>query len=508
MAREYVLSREVEATELHEALAPSFSFNVGRRSAVEQTFYDTFDRRLRQAGMSLVHAHGRLALLNGSSVESAGADLTDVPDRILARDLPAGRLRDLLLPVTDVRALMALATLRSTQRPAKVLDGEGKTVVRLMIEHGRAVARDGGFAPRLRVLEVRGYEKEFARVCRLIEAGLGVARAEQSLLELVLLRSRAASTDAASDPGAGLDPGEDATRAAAQISRRLLEVIELNLAGVLADIDTEFLHDVRVGVRRTRSLQRQLRQVFPRDELGRFRREFRWLQAVTGPTRDLDVFLLELQDLSTLLGEPQRRDLQPLQKLLTRRRDRAWRVMAGVLGSPRTTTVLRDWGEFLEGLERIPAPGARRPIERVAGGRISTVYRRMVKAGDEIDDYSPAEALHDLRKQGKELRYLLEFFSELYPAPVTTSMVRALKGLQDVLGRFQDRQVQAELLRSLGDDVGALEQGPTALLAMGQLLTRLDEQQLEARAHFTERFRAFAAPGQRALVRETFAWRG
>ena len=39
----------------------------------------------------------------------------------------------------------------------------------------------------------------------------------------------------------------------------------------------------------------------------------------------------------------------------------------------------------------------------------------MVKMGTAIDDDSPAEDLHELRKVGKELRYLLEFFASLYP---------------------------------------------------------------------------------------------
>ena len=61
--------------------------------------------------------------------------------------------------------------------------------------------------------------------------------------------------------------------------------------------------------------------------------------------------------------------------------------------------------------------------------------------GRRIGDDSPAEALHDLRKKGKELRYLLEFFASLYAADVVKPMVSTLKGLQDVLGRFQDREV-------------------------------------------------------------------
>jgi CHAD domain-containing protein len=254
-----------------------------------------------------------------------------------------------------------------------------------------------------------------------------------------------------------------------------------------------------------------LRQVFPSEPLARFRADFRWLQAVTGPTRDLDVCLLGLDDLCALLEERQRRDLAPLPRLLERRRDRERRMMVRALRSQRAAMLLRDWGEFLSGLEvdgGVRGDEAERPIVRVAGERIATVYRRMVKAGFAIDPHTPPEPLHALRKDGKELRYLLEFFATLYPVEVTKPMVRALKALQETLGLFQDRQVQAELLRSLGQDVTELQDKAAALIAMGQLVARLEQQQEDARAHFAERFQAFAARKQRTLVRETFTWRG
>ena len=42
-------------------------------------------------------------------------------------------------------------------------------------------------------------------------------------------------------------------------------------------------------------------------------------------------------------------------------------------------------------------------------------------------------------------------------------------------------------------------------MAMGLLVARLEADQAAARAEFAERFAAFAAKPQRALVRETFA---
>jgi CHAD domain-containing protein len=292
------------------------------------------------------------------------------------------------------------------------------------------------------------------------------------------------------------------------VATSLLETIEANLPGTLADTDTEFLHDLRVAVRRTRALQRELKAVFPPAELARLRGEFRWLQQVTGPTRDLDVQLLEFDDEVAGLPAAQRPDVEPLRRLVADRRRRERARMARALRSPRTRALLDDWRTLLGELGTLPEedrPDAARPVARLAARRISAVYRRMVRMGSAIGDDSPAEDLHDLRKKGKELRYLLEFFATLFPPGTVRPMVKTLKALQDTLGRFQDREVQAQVLRELGREMAAREDGPAALMAMGVLAARLEEEQAQARAEFAERFGPFAAKERRAAVKETFA---
>jgi CHAD domain-containing protein len=128
----------------------------------------------------------------------------------------------------------------------------------------------------------------------------------------------------------------------------------------------------------------------------------------------------------------------------------------------------------------------------------------MVREGSAIDDDSPGEALHELRKRGKELRYLLELFGSLFDPEVVKPMVRTLKGLQDVLGEFQDSEVEIEMLRAIGDDLATEPGGPAALIALGPVLDALLAEQHAARDRFAERFGAFAAAQQRALVRRTF----
>ena len=128
----------------------------------------------------------------------------------------------------------------------------------------------------------------------------------------------------------------------------------------------------------------------------------------------------------------------------------------------------------------------------------------MVRDGSAIGDDSPAEALHDLRKRGKELRYLLELFGGLFDPGVVKPMVSTLKDLQDVLGAFQDGEVEVETMRALGDDLAVEPGGPAALMALGPVLDALLAGQQRAREHFAGRFGPFAAPEQQALVRATF----
>ena len=83
-------------------------------------------------------------------------------------------------------------------------------------------------------------------------------------------------------------------------------------------------------------------------------------------------------------------------------------------------------------------------------------------------------------------------------------MIKSLKGLQDVLGRHQDREVQVATLQSLADEVCALPGGPMALMAMGMLVQRLGADEQAARDEFAAHFSAFASKSQRALMKETF----
>jgi CHAD domain-containing protein len=491
-----------------DSLGPRYALAAESKGEFQQAFFDTFDGRLHLLGQSLVHQDGRLALVNGNGYsEIASGDWPRLREKLLVTDLPEGILRAKLEPVVEVRALTQLVRVRGRRRIYRVTDDEAKTVVRLVFEEPKLAGDGGTLKPRLRLVGVRGYDSDLERVSRLVDKRLRLPIAEVTLQDEAVTRAGGTPGGSGWSGTVELRRRERAGRAAAQLLRRQLLVIESNLPGAIADVDSEFLHDLRVGVRRTRSLLRELAGVFPPAPLAHFRAEFRWLQQVTGPCRDLDVYLLDFDHFRASLAEPRGADLDPLRGLLKRRRSLERRRLLRALRSERATTLLAAFAEFLDRLELQGAglgPDASAPIEDLAADRIGKVYRRMVKMGRGIGDATPPEALHDLRKKGKELRYLLEFFACLYPRQVVNPAVRSLKSLQDTLGRFQDRQVQALLLRSVGDDVRALDDGAAALMAMGQLIERLEEQEAEARAEFAERFAGFASGRRQELMQETF----
>jgi CHAD domain-containing protein len=430
---------------------------------------------------------------------------------VLATDLEAGALRDSLRDLTEVRALLPFVQVHARERRMAVLDDEEKTVVRLALEETSLAGPAGvpsPLRPRLRISPVRGYEKELRSVQTTLEQELGFTRAEEPLVDEAVRVAGGVPGGFPSKIDVPLRAEERADVAAAAILRALLAVIEANLDGTIEDLDSEFLHDLRVSVRRSRSVQRELKGVFPPAELAHYRAEFRWLQQATGDARDLDVHVLEFDAMRALVPDDMARDLDPLLGVLKARRATARRRMVAALRSERTTGLFASWRRFLDGLEaasEAERPDAPRPIDAVAGERIRKVYRRMVRMGQAIDEASPAEDYHELRKKGKELRYLLELFgAPLYAGEVVKPMIKTLKALQDVLGRHQDREVQVALLRSLAPEVGKVDAPEPALMAVGALIVRLAEDERSARNEFAGRFAEFAAKDQRRLVKETF----
>lgn len=505
----------VTADDVRSHLSPHVALQLGPPTAVERVYYDTFDWRLYRAGLALVHecasvdaAAWRLYELGTgetvASQESAVSDTApcDTRNPFFATDLPEGPLVAALEPITSIRALLPLAHVVGTVSTLRVFNKNIKTVVRVAIENTRPSNNDSPLPAVVRLLPVRGYDRRLDEVQSLLAEMPGLLPGPDDPLAfdpMVL-----AATAAGHPPGdyvsslkiplSPTDRADDATRA---IHRTLFDAMVRNEPGVRADIDSEFLHDYRVAVRRTRSALSQIRDVLPGQKIEHFKEEFGWLGEMTGPTRDLDVYLLQFDDFRDQLPEHMRDRLDPLQEHLARRQKEEQAILVKALSTARYRKLLRDWPAYLEKPTppRNPPPNAELPILALANRQIWRAYRRVAREASAVTPTSPAEMVHEVRKSAKKLRYLMEFYAALYPAADFKTLVIELKQLQDVLGEYQDLQVQIDSLEGYAAEMQALGIVPAAtLMAIGALTGQLYARELEVREELTPFLERFARP--------------
>ena len=157
--------------------------------------------------------------------------------------------------------------------------------------------------------------------------------------------------------------------------------------------------------------------------------------------------LLDFDHLASMLPDAVAADLEPLRGVLAAHRGDERERMVRALRSARAKRALAGWSALVGGLADAPAataPTPARPIAEVAGERIFRVHRRMVKMGRAIDDDARTRRCTTCARRARSCATCSSCSAASIRARSTKPMVRALKALQDVLGRFQDREVQAD----------------------------------------------------------------
>ncbi|MGI9287715.1 MAG: CHAD domain-containing protein [Pseudomonadales bacterium] len=510
----YVISGQVSIDDVLTQLQQNTRLVVEPARVVRRTFYDTFDWRLYADNAVLEERQDgkqRTLLWHNLEAGDRGTQIASPAPPRFVKDLPTGQFRQRLERVVEMRELMPVLQISTKTRALRMLDKIDKTVVRLVVEEGTARRHRRGkahpLADRISVLPLRGYQKPFAKIISKLEKmGLTPATEDPVLTALALVGHTPG--DYSSKLNLQLEPDLRSDQAIRIVLQRLLDIMLANEAGTLAGTDTEFLHDFRVAVRRTRSALSQIKAVLPLRVLNRYQNEFAWLGEITSPLRDLDVYLLKFDDYRDSLPESVRADIEPLRDFLLRQRQTEHKALTKALSSARYRRLIKRWREFLKQPvnERSTLKNASRPIIDLARERIWRTYRRILKEGEAIDTDTAAEALHDLRKSCKKLRYLMEFFQSLFPPEKIKKLIKTLKSLQENLGDFQDYEVQVMTLKQFSQRMVAEAAAPAAtLLTMGMLIEGLERRQQQARDEFADRFQQFALPKNRARFQTLFA---
>ncbi len=217
---------------------------------------------------------------------------------------------------------------------------------------------------------------------------------------------------------------------AALLSAALAQV-EVNARGVSQSADPEFLHQLRVGLRRLRTVQRAFRGVTPRRSARPLKRALQEFKPALGTARDWDVFL-------TQSALP--REMLPVAQ---RKRAAAWRKARAALSK-------RAFEQFLLRARRwareTPCRGS--ASTDIAASALTLFHRKTLKAARRVD-WRNEKRRHALRIRIRRLRYACEFFASFSPRAQYTAYLKRVKALQDLLGELNDIAVARRLLKEM-----------------------------------------------------------
>ena len=474
------------------------------------TIYDTFDWRLFNRSFVLYASANRLFLRKLDNTDIIHSARISSPP-VFIQDFPAGALKKQLAPILKMRALLRLVEVQARSTPYRILNPDEKTVARLVFEkfwplrHKRRPA----LTAHLWLRPVKGYNKYARNLVKHFQAaGLSESKQEDiffKALELVNIKPGSYSARV----NIQLEPDMRADKATKIILRFLLHVMRINAAHIEKDLDTEFLHDFRVAIRRTRSALGQIKNVFAARTTDRFKKNFASIGKLSNELRDLDVYLLNEDHYKALLPPVLREEIDPLFDYLRKKRSKALQKVIRGLKAKRNVKILQDWEVFLNKApqDSATAHSAAFPVIDLACKRIHKKYSNIVKAGHLILKKTEDERLHALRIECK-LRYLMEFFASLFPRKKNDLLIAQLKKLQDNLGDFNDLSIQKETLLNISTQMPAtLQQTPKTLLAIGSLIGTLEKERQIVKNAFAKTFTNFASPENQALFRQLFVSR-
>jgi triphosphatase len=268
------------------------------------------------------------------------------------------------------------------------------------------------------------------------ERGYALARAERAAP--VKARPAALTRDM---------PVNDAFKAVMWAS---LEHLNANERGMLEGRDPEFLHQMRVALRRLRSAVGVFAPPFPDAVIAPVRNELHWLATSLGPARDWDVFVTEtLPPIEAEFGAhggltdfAARCDrLRRTAGVRARRAVRSARYRRLALS---TAAWLASEG-WLSQVDAATGVALQSPVGGFAAAVLERRYNQVRKKGRKLGEQSPAE-LHRLRIAIKKFRYAADFFASVYEAGAVRLALKRLARLQDVLGAMNDAATVANLM--------------------------------------------------------------
>lgn len=416
-------------------------------------YYDTPDHALRAEGIALrlrraggewvqTLKSARSEITGGLStpveieypVEEQVLDLTRIPDHDL-RERVIGLARPGLEPVAETRFRR---TKHILELPQAGVEAE------LAIDKG--TLSSGGVAESFveAELELKSGPVSglYDLACRIFPSGpIRFATASKSERALNLSGSCAGPSLRKARP-VELDGSRPVEEAAIRILNEGLAHAAPNIVLVLESEVMEGPHQMRVGLRRLRSALSAFRPVLGREALAPIGNQAKILGAEAGRIRDLDVLAEEIVA-GAAAGYPQEPGYQRLIDAIRVRREQVRTEVRKALLESELTLFPLQLAQFIsnrgwiDGSDHDQTARLAQPVLPFARKVLDKRWKAVCRWGDVIEDLTIDER-HEMRKEIKKLRYMVDAFRSLFDPEDVAAFTRFMKRLQKSFGALND----------------------------------------------------------------------
>ena len=208
----------------------------------------------------------------------------------------------------------------------------------------------------------------------------------------------------------------------------------------LQDHDEEILHNLRVNLRKVRSLLKIFNGVFDEKVTLFFGENFKILANSTNKKRDLDIFLGFLSE---------QKHANELIYFVQKALNLEYENVKSYLSDEENYAFLKEWEIFLNEGEFYRSKLFDVSLSRLGSFKLRTLLVLAQKRLKSLDQDCPNESFHKIRIELKKVRYTYEFLSEIFYFDGLKKYEERLKDIQDIFGALQDYDVWLGILERL-----------------------------------------------------------
>ena len=218
--------------------------------------------------------------------------------------------------------------------------------------------------------------------------------------------------------------------------------LQANVSGAVKKTDDEYLHQVRIALRRLRVVLSMASKHRTDAELESLRGLIGELGTALGRSREWDVFVTQ-----TLPLIQKNHDIKFIVQQSEKLRQHYHKLVHAALQTGDFQRLLLRFGAWMNGdYWRTTDTG---DLPHFAARILSKRSKKIRQHGGGPQHEADANQLHSLRIACKKLRYSTDMFASLYETKKTGAYLKALAKLQDTLGIFNDHAVALRLLEEL-----------------------------------------------------------